>query len=135
MQVSRRTAAFRRSTWPAGFTASGFPVGVELLGRAFAESTLLVVAYSFEQATHHRRLPQTTPADLRAPVAVPTASADTGLGSVTGMLNATGANAVLGNQAGAAGTYLHRPMTDGARGGIAHVLTKSSGGRLVGLVQ
>jgi amidase len=49
-------------TLPAGFTAGGFPVGIELLGRPFAEATLLALAYDFEQATHHRRPPATTPA-------------------------------------------------------------------------
>ena len=39
---------------PAGFTPGGFPVGIELLGRAFAEPTLIGLAYSFEQATRHR---------------------------------------------------------------------------------
>ena len=42
---------------PAGFTAAGFPVGIELLGRPFAEATLLALAFDFEQATHHRRPP------------------------------------------------------------------------------
>jgi Asp-tRNA(Asn)/Glu-tRNA(Gln) amidotransferase A subunit family amidase len=41
------------------------PVGVELLGRPFAEPELLKLAYSFEQATHHRRPPPLTPALLR----------------------------------------------------------------------
>jgi amidase len=52
---------------PAGFTAAGFPVGIELLGRAFAESTLLGLAFDFEQATHHRRPPSTTPAVAAGP--------------------------------------------------------------------
>lgn len=43
---------------PAGFTDEGLPVGVELLGRAFAEPRLFEVAYSFEQATQHRRSPE-----------------------------------------------------------------------------
>ena len=42
---------------PAGFTAGGFPVGIELLGRPFAEPTLIALAYSFEQLTRHRRPP------------------------------------------------------------------------------
>ena len=42
---------------PAGFTPGGFPVGVELIGRPFAEPTLLALAFDFEQATHHRRPP------------------------------------------------------------------------------
>jgi Asp-tRNA(Asn)/Glu-tRNA(Gln) amidotransferase A subunit family amidase len=46
---------------PAGFTDDGLPVGIELLGRAWSEPRLLAVAYAFEQATHHRRPPSTTP--------------------------------------------------------------------------
>ncbi len=46
---------------PAGFTAEGLPVGVDFMWRAFAEPTLFKVAYAFEQATHHRRPPLTTP--------------------------------------------------------------------------
>ncbi len=46
---------------PAGFTPEGFPVGVELLGRPFAEPTLLGLAFSYEQATRHRRPPALTP--------------------------------------------------------------------------
>jgi Asp-tRNA(Asn)/Glu-tRNA(Gln) amidotransferase A subunit family amidase len=42
---------------PAGFTPGGFPVGVELLARPFAEPTLLALAFDYEQATHHRRPP------------------------------------------------------------------------------
>jgi Asp-tRNA(Asn)/Glu-tRNA(Gln) amidotransferase A subunit family amidase len=46
---------------PAGFTPDGIPVGIEFLGREFTEGHLLELAYSWEQATHHRRLPATTP--------------------------------------------------------------------------
>ena len=42
-------------TVPAGFADDGLPVGVELLGRAYAEPQLLALAYAFEQATRHRR--------------------------------------------------------------------------------
>jgi amidase len=48
-------------TVPAGFADDGMPVGLELLGRAFAESDLLRLAYAFEQATHHRHPPALTP--------------------------------------------------------------------------
>src|SRR5262245_6510925 len=44
-------------TVPAGFTPGGFPVGIELIGRRFAEATLLALAYDFENSTHHRRPP------------------------------------------------------------------------------
>jgi len=43
---------------PAGFTESGLPVGLMLMGRAFAEGTVLRTASAFEAATNwHRRRP------------------------------------------------------------------------------
>lgn len=45
---------------PAGFTSDGLPVGIELLGEAFSEPTLISLAYSYEQATMHRSPPTTT---------------------------------------------------------------------------
>ncbi|MEU6645385.1 amidase family protein [Saccharomonospora sp. NPDC046836] len=47
---------------PAGFTADGLPVGVELLGEPFAEPALLSMGYAYEQATEHRTPPESTPA-------------------------------------------------------------------------
>ncbi len=49
-------------TVPAGFTADGLPVGLEFMGRAFAEPTLFRLAYAYEQGTHHCAPPRTTPA-------------------------------------------------------------------------
>lgn len=46
---------------PAGFTDDGLPVGLEILARQFDEATMFRLAYAFEQATHHRRPPQSTP--------------------------------------------------------------------------
>jgi Asp-tRNA(Asn)/Glu-tRNA(Gln) amidotransferase A subunit family amidase len=47
---------------PVGFTAmDGVPVGMEFLGRDFTEGELLQIAYSWEQATHVRRVPASTP--------------------------------------------------------------------------
>src|SRR5262249_10215255 len=46
---------------PAGFTAGGFPVGLELLGRQFAEPTLIALAYAFELAIPHRKPPGLPP--------------------------------------------------------------------------
>ena len=58
---------FPAITVPAGFSAEGLPVGLEFMGRAFAETTLFKLAYAYEQGTHHRKPPQTTPAlDQRA---------------------------------------------------------------------
>ena len=45
---------------PAGFTATGLPVGITFFGRPYSEPTMIKLAYSFEQATHHRRPPKTT---------------------------------------------------------------------------
>jgi aspartyl-tRNA(Asn)/glutamyl-tRNA(Gln) amidotransferase subunit A len=43
---------------PAGFTADGRPVGLQLIGRAFDEATLLRAGAAYEQATDwHRRHP------------------------------------------------------------------------------
>lgn len=36
---------------PAGFSAGGLPVGLQLVGRPFGEETILRAAYAFEQAT------------------------------------------------------------------------------------
>ena len=46
---------------PAGFTADGLPVGMDLLGGEFAEQTLLRIAFSYEREVHPRRPPSTTP--------------------------------------------------------------------------
>ncbi|OIQ11197.1 Asp-tRNA(Asn)/Glu-tRNA(Gln) amidotransferase subunit GatA [Neomoorella thermoacetica] len=43
---------------PCGFS-QGLPVGLQLIGRPFAEATLLQAAYAFEQSTeYHRRRPE-----------------------------------------------------------------------------
>ena len=57
---------------PAGMTNDGLPIGLELLGRPFDESTLLALAYSYEQASQPRRVPFSTPALVngRAPAAL-----------------------------------------------------------------
>jgi amidase len=48
---------------PAGFTAdSHLPVGITFYGRPYTEPEIIKLAYSFEQATHHRIPPTTTPA-------------------------------------------------------------------------
>ena len=45
---------------PAGF-ASGLPVGIEMMGLPYNEADLISLAYAFEQLTHHRRAPASTP--------------------------------------------------------------------------
>ena len=59
-QLSASTG-FPAISVPAGFTADGLPVGVELLGRPLDDAKLVSYAYAYEQATHHRRRPSRTP--------------------------------------------------------------------------
>jgi aspartyl-tRNA(Asn)/glutamyl-tRNA(Gln) amidotransferase subunit A len=42
---------------PCGFSASGLPIGIQISGAPFAESTVLALAHAYEQATdwHNRR--------------------------------------------------------------------------------
>ena len=132
---------------PAGFTPGGFPVGMELLGRPFAEATLIAIAYSFQQATRHRQLPSV---DGR-PVAAAPASASASTFEVTGTgavpftaaarftfdaqtrrlgydiaLPATSLEQI-------AGVYLHRRVNR-PNGGVAHILAKSASARVNGAV-
>ncbi len=53
---------FPAMTVPAGFTTDGLPVGIEFMARPFAEVMLFRLGYAYEQGTHHRRLPASTPA-------------------------------------------------------------------------
>lgn len=46
---------------PAGFTADNLPAGITFIGRSYDEGTMIKFAYAYEQATHHRRLPATSP--------------------------------------------------------------------------
>jgi len=44
---------------PAGFTSNGLPVGMQLIGRAFDEATLLQLGAAFQRATDfHARVPE-----------------------------------------------------------------------------
>jgi len=49
-------------TVPSGFTTDNLPTGITFMGRPYSESTVLKLAYAYEQATHHRIPPKTTPA-------------------------------------------------------------------------
>jgi len=46
---------------PAGVTKDGLPVTISFFGQAFTEPKLIGYGYDFEQATHARILPKTTP--------------------------------------------------------------------------
>ncbi len=49
--VSANIAGIPGLSMPCGFDKDGMPIGMQLLGNAFAESTLLRAAYTFEQNT------------------------------------------------------------------------------------
>ena len=46
---------------PAGFTDDGLPVGLEFVAKPYDEPTVFRLGYAFEQATHHRRAPESVP--------------------------------------------------------------------------
>ena len=58
---------FPAITVPAGFSQPsasaplGVPVGMDILGRPWSEGRLIEIAYGFEQATHYRKPPGSTP--------------------------------------------------------------------------
>jgi Asp-tRNA(Asn)/Glu-tRNA(Gln) amidotransferase A subunit family amidase len=61
-QVFSPGTGFPAITVPMGFTRGDtLPAGLQLMGRPWAESTLLRLAYAYEQATHHRHPPASTP--------------------------------------------------------------------------
>ena len=56
--------------WPAavvpmGYTYEDLPSGLQIIGRPWTEPLLIEIAYSYEQATHHRKPPATTPSLTR----------------------------------------------------------------------
>jgi Asp-tRNA(Asn)/Glu-tRNA(Gln) amidotransferase A subunit family amidase len=61
-QVFSPTTGFPAIQVPMGYTRNNtLPAGITFFGRAWDEATLIKLAYSFEQATHHRRPPLSTP--------------------------------------------------------------------------
>jgi amidase len=64
-------AGFPSIVVPAGFSAPttnapvGVPIGMEIVGHPWGEPELLKLAYGFEQATHARRPPESTPAIVK----------------------------------------------------------------------
>jgi amidase len=56
------TTGFPAINVPMGSTRGGtLPAGMTIYGRAWSEPLLVKLAYAYEQATHHRRPPTTTP--------------------------------------------------------------------------
>jgi Asp-tRNA(Asn)/Glu-tRNA(Gln) amidotransferase A subunit family amidase len=56
------STGFPAITVPMGYTRGTLPAGMTFFGRAWSEATLIKLAYGYEQATKHRRLPASTPA-------------------------------------------------------------------------
>jgi Asp-tRNA(Asn)/Glu-tRNA(Gln) amidotransferase A subunit family amidase len=48
-------------TVPAGFTRDNLPIGISFLGRPYSDGAMIRLAYSYEQATLHRKPPTSTP--------------------------------------------------------------------------
>lgn len=59
-QLFSPSTGFPAITVPMGYTRGQLPAGLQFLGRAWAEPTLIGLAYSYEQATHHRHPPAST---------------------------------------------------------------------------
>jgi amidase len=55
-------AGFPEISVPAGTTSDKLPVNLSFLGSSYSEPALLAYAYAYEQATHRRVNPSTTPA-------------------------------------------------------------------------
>ena len=61
-QTYSPSSGFPALTVPMGYTRENqLPAGMTLLGRAWDEPTIIKLAYSYEQATHHRKPPASTP--------------------------------------------------------------------------
>ena len=118
-------------TVPAGYAADGMPVGLEMIGREFAEADLIRLAYAYEQATQHRRPPDSTPSliDPPGPVAVDVGT-DTASGvGLRGRFVLDRATRVLTYSVSVYGvteddvlfTHIHR-SNEGAAGPLVHLL-------------
>jgi amidase len=61
-QLFSPSTGFPALTVPMGYTRDNqLPAGLQLFGRPWSEPTLIKLAYSYEQATHHRRAPASAP--------------------------------------------------------------------------
>lgn len=52
---------FPAFTVPMGYTYDNLPAGLQFFGRPYSEPTLIKLCYAYEQATHHRVPPASTP--------------------------------------------------------------------------
>ena len=57
--ISANLGGFPGMSLPCGFNARGLPIGLQMIGKHFDETTVLRLAYAYEQATEwHKRKPQ-----------------------------------------------------------------------------
>ncbi len=57
--ISTNLAGTCAMSIPCGFSGEGLPIGLQLIGKPFAEAEMLQAAYAFEQATEwHKRSPE-----------------------------------------------------------------------------
>ena len=120
-------------TMPAGFTADGLPIGLEMLGGTFAEPTLLRYAYAWEQAARPRRSPFSTPPLVNGAAPAPrstTVVAGTAPDEAVARLTfhpTTGGveyDVRIAGNARVLGVALHRPVGDRAGPIIAHLVPR-----------
>ena len=119
-------------TVPAGYAADGMPVGLEMIGREFAESDLIRLAYAFEQATGHRRPPDSTPSLVAPPppVAIEVGQAAAGGAALRGRFELDRARRELAWSVSVYGvvdgdvlfSHVHRAVEGGGAGPVAHLL-------------
>ena len=57
--ISVNLAGLPAISVPSGFTESGLPIGLQIIGKAFGEADMFAVAHAFEQA--HAYLKQFLP--------------------------------------------------------------------------
>ncbi len=55
LTISVNLAGLPAISVPAGFAANGMPVGLQMIGKAFDEATILRAAHAYEQHTDHHR--------------------------------------------------------------------------------
>ncbi|MEP6619346.1 MAG: amidase family protein [bacterium] len=60
-QLFSPSTGFPAITVPMGYTRGQLPAGLQILGRAWAEPTIIGLAYAYEQATQHRHAPASAP--------------------------------------------------------------------------
>ncbi|MBS1856939.1 MAG: amidase [Acidobacteria bacterium] len=60
-QVFSPTTGFPAINVPMGYTRGQLPAGMTIYGRPWSEPLLIKLSYAYEQATHHRRPPASTP--------------------------------------------------------------------------